>query len=147
MSLQQQRILVVDDLPMNVEILVKLLLREKYCVETASSGEECLAKIDAFRPQLVLLDIMMPGMNGYEVCRLLKGRQDLGFLQVILVSGKGSTAERIKGYQASADDYLVKPFDHDELLSKVRAHFRLWHAQTQLERGQQQSSNNTHARI
>jgi DNA-binding response OmpR family regulator len=84
---------------------------------------------------LVLLDIMMPGMDGYEVCRRIKSAAIGEFVQVILVSGKGSTAERVKGYEAQADDYVVKPFDHEELLSKVRVQFRLWHAQRQLALG------------
>ena len=74
----------------------------------------------------------MPGMDGYEACRRIKSSAIGEFVQVILVSGKGSTAERVKGYEAQADDYIVKPFDHEELLSKVRVQFRLWDAQRQL---------------
>ena len=118
------RILIVDDIPTNVDIL-RRILRKDYDLETAASGEECLAKLPAFKPQLVLLDIMMPGIDGYETCRRIKS-SDLGpFIQVILVSGKGSAAERLQGYEAQADDYIVKPFNHEELLSKVRVHFRL----------------------
>ncbi len=125
------RILIVDDNATNVDIL-RRILRKEYELETAADGEECLAKIPAFKPQLVLLDIMMPGINGYEACRRIKSG-DLGeFVQVILVSGKGSTAERLQGYAAHADDYVVKPFDHDEMLSKVRVHLRLAGAQRQL---------------
>jgi signal transduction histidine kinase len=85
----------------------------------------------------VLLDIMMPGLNGYEVCRRIKSEAGDQFVQVILVSGKGSTEERLQGYQAQADDYLVKPFDHGELLSKVRVQFRLWEAQRGLREAKQ----------
>ena len=75
---------------------------------------------------------MMPGIDGYEICRRIKQSAVGQFVQVILVSGKGSTAERVRGYEAQADDYLVKPFDHEELLSKVRVQFRLCDAQRQL---------------
>ena len=125
------RILIVDDNPINVDIL-RRLLRKDYDLATAASGEECLAIVPTFKPQLVLLDIMMPGMDGYEACRRIKSSAIGEFVQVILVSGKGSIAERVKGYEAQADDYIVKPFDHEELLSKVRVQFRLWDAQRQL---------------
>lgn len=128
---QQGRILIVDDNPINVDILWRLL-RKNFKLESAASGQECLGKMAAFKPQLVLLDIMMPGIDGYEVCRRIKTSVIGDFVQVILVSGKGSTAERVKGYEAQADDYIVKPFDHDELMSKVRVQFRLWDARRQL---------------
>lgn len=128
---QQGRILIVDDNPLNVDIL-RRLLRNDFTLDTAANGEDCLAKISTFKPQLVLLDIMMPGIDGYEVCRRIKTSVIGDFVQVILVSGKGSTAERVKGYEAQADDYIVKPFDHDELMSKVAVQFRLWNAQRQL---------------
>jgi putative two-component system response regulator len=127
----QRRILIVDDNAINIDIL-RRILRKEYALETAANGEECLAKISAFRPQLVLLDIMMPGIGGYETCRRIKSGDGGELVQVILVSGKGSTAERLQGYQAQADDYVVKPFDHDEMLSKVRVHLRLASAQRQL---------------
>ena len=125
------RVLIVDDNAMNVDVL-RRILRKEYELDTAASGDECLAKLSAFKPQLVLLDIMMPGMDGYETCRQIKSSAIGEFVQVILVSGKGSTAERVKGYEAQADDYVIKPFDHEELLSKVRVQFRLWDAQRQL---------------
>ena len=128
---QRGRILIVDDNAINVDILRRLLCKE-FDLETAASGEECLSAVPTFKPQLVLLDIMMPGMDGYEACRRIKCSAIGEFVQVILVSGKGSIAERVKGYEAQADDYIVKPFDHAELLSKVHVQFRLWDAQRKL---------------
>jgi len=120
---QQGRVLIVDDNAMNVDVLRRILRRE-YDLETAASGDECLDKLSAFRPQLVLLDIMMPGMDGYETCRRIKSGPLGDTVQVVLVSGKGTAADRVHGYEVLADDYVVKPFNHEELLSKVRAHFR-----------------------
>ena len=131
------RILIVDDNAINVDIL-RRILRKEYELETAADGQQCLAKIPAFKPQLVLLDIMMPGIDGYETCRRIKAATIGRFVQVILVSGKGSTAERLQGYEAQADDYLVKPFDHDEMVSKVRVHLRLAGAQRQLAAAKEQ---------
>jgi response regulator RpfG family c-di-GMP phosphodiesterase len=131
------RVLIVDDNAMNVDVL-RRILRKEYELDSAASGEECLAKVPAFKPQLVLLDIMMPGIDGYETCRRIKSSAVGEFVQVILVSGKGSPAERVKGYEAQADDYIVKPFDHDELRSKVRVQFRLWNAQRHLTEAKDQ---------
>ncbi len=131
MTTDRGRILIVDDNPTNVDILRRILTKD-YELATAANGDECLAKLPAFKAQLVLLDIMMPGIDGYEVCRRIKQSAVGQFVQVILVSGKGSAAERVRGYEAQADDYLVKPFDHEELRSKVRVQFRLCEAQRQL---------------
>lgn len=128
---RQQRILIVDDSELNRRILCKILAKQ-FEVEEAVDGQDALAKMLSFAPDLVLLDIMMPGMNGYEVCERIKNGPCGSFTQVILVSGKASSAERLKGYQALADDYIIKPFEHDELLSKIRVHFRLRETQYQL---------------
>jgi response regulator RpfG family c-di-GMP phosphodiesterase len=140
--MEKQRILLVDDVPANVDIL-RRLLRKHYETDSAASGEECLRKMPRFCPHLVLLDIMMPGIDGYETCRRIKADPASGPNQVILVSGKGSTAERLRGYEAQADDYIVKPFDHDELLSKVRVHLRLLSVQRELLAAKEQLQ--THA--
>jgi len=134
-----QRILIVDDSPTNVEIL-RELLGDHYELETAASGEECLEKLRTFSPDLVLLDVMMPGIDGYETCRRIKQSPCGNFTQVILVTGKAATGERLQGYEVGADDYVVKPFDHDELLAKVHVQFRmrdiladLWKANAQIQ--------------
>jgi putative two-component system response regulator len=118
------RILVVDDSEINLKVLEQLLKFE-YEVIRATSGQEALAKVRQFSPDMVLLDIMMPGIDGYETCRQIKAGPLGKFTPVVLVSVKASTPERLAGYAAGADDYIVKPFDHDELLAKVRIHFRL----------------------
>jgi len=118
------RILLVDDSEINLRILHELL-KADYELAKAASGEQCLDMLRDFGPDLVLLDIMMPGMDGYETCRRIKAGPMGRFTQVILVSVKASTAERLQGYEVGADDFIIKPFDHDELLAKVRIQFRL----------------------
>ncbi len=123
----QHKILAVDDDPINLEILEEIL--EDYDLLTASSGEEALEVAEVHQPDLILLDIMMPGMNGYEVCKKLRGNQDLKHAKIVLVSAKAMTSERLAGYEAGADDYLTKPFDSDELLAKVTVFLRLLSAE------------------
>jgi len=125
MQMGQGRVLIVDDNGANRDIL-RRVLRKDYELEFAASGEECLRRLDEFRPQVVILDVMMPGLDGLQTCQRIKATTSDRFCQVILVSGKGSTAQRLEGYAATADDYLVKPFDHDELRYKVRSQVRLW---------------------
>ena len=120
----RKRILIVDDDELNLAIMCKAL-GEEYELATAESGEAGLATIKEFGPDLVLLDIMMPGMDGYEVCRRIKSAPNGELTPVILVSAKVTTDDRLRGYQAGAEDYLTKPFDHDELIAKVRVQFRL----------------------
>jgi len=128
---QEGRILIVGDRPENVDIL-RRLLRKDYEIHAAATCEETRLKITAYQPQLVLIDIAAPSMDGCVACRRIKSSPIGQLVQVILVSDKGSAAERVRGYEAMADDYLVKPFTHDELLSKVRVHVRLANTQVQL---------------
>jgi len=116
---EQARILVVDDEPKNHDIM-RRILASQFQLEHANSGEEALEKYADTTPDLILLDIMLPGIDGYEVCRRIK--QDDGSLDtpIIFVSAKESVDERIKGYEAGGTDYFVKPFDHEELLMKVQ---------------------------
>lgn len=119
------RILVVDDNPHNRRILDKLLAGEHYDVRFAEDGPAGLAAVAAFEPHIVLLDVMMPGVDGYHVCRQIKNEAGDAFRQVILLSGRASIAERLRGYEHLADDYLSKPYDHTELLFKIRACLRM----------------------
>ena len=117
------QILAVDDDPMNIAVLEDLL--EDYDLCTAATGPEALERAGSCRPDLVLLDIMMPGMTGYEVCEHLRQDESLRDVKIILVSAKATAAERLKGYEVGADDYVVKPFDCEELLAKVKVYLRL----------------------
>ena len=118
------RILIVDDYPDNVEILEGVLCKD-YQLATANSGEEALAIAPSFRPDLILLDVMMPGMDGYDSCRQLRALMSLQHTKIVMVSAKAMASERLKGYEAGADDYITKPFDVEELRAKVHVYLRL----------------------
>ncbi len=119
------KILVVDDTPQNVKLLADLLTVKGYAVVTAASGPEALERVDAERPDLVLLDVVMPEMSGYEVCRKIREDPATGLLPVVMVTALNPTEERIKGLEAGADDFLTKPINQAELLARVRSLFRI----------------------
>jgi class 3 adenylate cyclase len=119
------KILVVDDQPMNVRLLADALRIQGYEVASAASGREALEKIDDDAPDLVLLDVVMPEMNGYEVCRVIRARHETQILPVIMVTALDPQQERIKGLEAGADDFLSKPVNQQELMARVRSLLRI----------------------
>lgn len=121
----REEILVVDDIPANIRILGQLL-RERYHIRIATSGEKALA-IAASKnpPDLVLLDIMMPGMDGYEVCRRLKKDVRLSNIPVIFITAKGEVEDETKGLEIGAVDYIVKPFSPSIIMERVKTHLEL----------------------
>ncbi len=118
--MDRKRILVVDDEIYIVHILEFTLTMEGYEVLTASDGEEALRRVEQDRPDLVVLDIMMPKVDGYEVCRRLREDEEFRTLPVILLSAKGRPIDRETGLEVGADDYIVKPFSPRRLLEKIR---------------------------
>jgi two-component system sensor histidine kinase/response regulator len=121
---QRSKILAVDDNVIDIMTIEKLL-GEHYDLKTASTGEQALAIASDFRPDIILLDNMMPGLEGGDVCRQIRSDSRLRHTKIIMVSGKSRVSERIEAYQAGADDYVTKPFNEGELLAKIRVYLRL----------------------
>ncbi len=119
------RVLVVDDYQLNVKLLEARLSGEYYDVITAADGFIALEMVRERRPDIVLLDIMMPGMDGFEVCRQMKADPALEHIPVIMVTARGDPASRVRGLEAGADDFLTKPIDDIALLARVRSLLRM----------------------
>ncbi len=119
------KILIVDDEPFNLDLLEQELQDQGYTIERATDGAEALEKVPSFLPDVILLDYMMPNMNGLEVLgRLRKDEKHKG-IPVILLTAKATQEDKIRGLDAGADDYVVKPFDSFELMARVRAMIRI----------------------
>ena len=127
------RVLVVDDLPDNLEMLRELLEPEGYCVETAADGQEAIDKALAAPPDLVLMDVSMPRVDGLEACRRLKADPRTRLVPVVLVTALGHRENRLRGIAAGADDFLTKPVDIEQLLARARSALRLKALVDQLE--------------
>ncbi len=119
------RILVVDDTPANVKLLVDVLTSKGYTVTSAPNGEEALVRIAVQEPDLVLLDIMMPGLSGYDVCRKIRANPATALLPVVLCTSLDPKQERINGIEAGADDFIPKPINQQELFARVRSLLRI----------------------
>lgn len=119
------RVLVVDDIATNLRLLEAKLLNEYYEVALAASGEEALATVGRWMPDVVLLDVMMPGMDGYEVCRRLKAQPATQHIPVVMITALTDQAERVRGLEAGADDFLSKPVDDATLFARLRALLRV----------------------
>jgi two-component system, cell cycle response regulator len=128
-----ERILVVDDHPDNLEIIDARLSSRGFVIETASNGQEALDKVYAHQPHLILLDVMMPLMDGYEVSRRIKNDATLPYIPIILVTARDSTADKVEGLDAGADDYLTKPVNFPELEARVRSMLRIKRLQDELD--------------
>ena len=127
------KVLIVDDEPFNLDLLEQELTDQGYAIERANDGEEALKKVESFLPDVILLDYMMPKMNGIEVVRRLKQDERYKAIPVILLTAKASQEDKVKGLDAGADDYVVKPFDSIELLARVRSMTRLKQMHDSLE--------------
>ncbi len=119
------RILVVDDNATNIDLILKQLQGNPYTFERAENGHEALEKVRKWNPDLVLLDLMMPVMSGYEVCRTIKADKELRFIPVIVITALSELEDKLKAIDMGADDFLIKPFNKLELATRIRSLLRL----------------------
>jgi diguanylate cyclase (GGDEF)-like protein len=122
---EEMAILIVDDVPENIQILGKVLRGEGYKIAPAANGKRALEMIPKVKPDLVLMDVMMPVMDGFEACRRMKESAEMKDIPVIFLSAKGESEDVIQGFRLGAVDYIQKPFNSEELLVRVRNHLEL----------------------
>lgn len=133
MSDNKDLVLVVDDNPQNLQVLGPMLEKKGYDVAFATSGEQALEFVAGETPDLVLLDIMMPGMDGYEVCQRLKEIKSTASIPVIFLTAKSDTDDVVRGFEAGGVDYVTKPFNSAELLARVKTHLELKNAREEIK--------------
>lgn len=133
-------VLAVDDEPFNLEIIEEIL-EDSYELHCVASGPECLEVVETVRPSVILLDVSMPDMDGYEVCRRLKDNPNTKDITIMFVSARGSVEERIEGYNVGAEDYIVKPFGHQELKGKLDTLFKVVENKNMLEQQLQDATD------
>jgi len=128
------KVLLVDDTPLNLKLIGDLLAVKGYAVTTAANGEEALAKLAVDVPDIVLLDVMMPGLSGYDVCRRIRANSETALLPVVMVTSLDPQQERVHGIEAGADDFLSKPINQPELFARVLSLLRIKALQDEVRR-------------
>lgn len=138
MTVSANTILVVDDNPTNLRVLVELLTLRGYKTLVATSGERALSQLEILHPELILLDVMMPGIDGFETCRLIKANEATAQIPVIFMTALSDTEHKVAGFKAGAVDYITKPFQQDEITARIHTHLTM-----QAQRRQLQELNET----
>ena len=118
------KILIADDEPAVADMLERVLIRHGYKVAVARDGDEVIAKTESCHPDLILLDVIMPKKDGYEVLKILRNKKETADIPVIMVTGRGAIPDRVTGLHLGAGDYLTKPFDVDELMARIHVHLK-----------------------
>ncbi len=131
-------ILIVDDQPVSLKLLLTFLERRGFIMLVACSGEEALVLIEKTRPDIILLDIMMPRLDGYETCRRLKDNGATADIPVIFVTALTNLEDKVKGFEVGGVDYVTKPFQHEEVLARISTHLSLARLRKELEGKNQQ---------
>ena len=127
------QVLVVDDVPANLEVIIETLASESYDVAVAISGERALKRLQTYRPDLILLDVQMPGIDGFETCQQIKSDPQLAAIPIIFITALSDAESIVKGFSLGAVDYVNKPFRESELLARVKTHLKLQQMKQQLE--------------
>lgn len=130
-NMNGSKVLVVDDLPANVK-LITAILKKDYEIIPAYSGEEAIEKVESEKPDIVLLDVMMPGIDGYEVCKRIKQGDSTRFTPVVMITALSDVEDRIKAIEVGADDFLTKPINSQELITRTRSLVKAKHFHDQL---------------
>lgn len=125
-------IMVVDDSKTSLCYLETILKKNSYSVKTVMSGEEALEKLTDINPDLILLDIIMPGMDGYEVCRRVKNSKEHSHIPIIFLTSRSKPEDIVKGFKTGAVDYVTKPFNDAELLARIETHLELKRAREEI---------------
>ncbi len=127
MNMEQMKgeLLIVDDNPENLRVLSSMLKQEGYSVRAAKNAKQALASIDSSEPDLMLLDVHMPEMDGFELCQQIKARSEFHNLPIIFLSALNDTFNKKQGFDAGAVDYMTKPFDVEEVKIRIRTHLEL----------------------
>ncbi len=133
-SCTDHSILVVDDSPLNLKLLSTVLEGQGYDVAMVQNGKDAFLYLESEKPDLILLDIMMPEMDGYEVCLELKKKPDLKWIPVIFLTAKTEIEDIVKGFESGGVDYITKPFNSHELLARVKTHIQLKNAREEILR-------------
>lgn len=128
------KILVIDDNPKNVQLLVEILLKNEYDIMACMSGEEALEVLHDFQPELILLDIMMPELDGFEVCKILKKQEDTKEIPIIFITAKNEIDDIIEGFKLGAVDYITKPFNTEELLVRIQTQIKILKQQDKIQK-------------
>lgn len=133
MNNEPGKVLIVDDSRSTIQ-LIKNVLEQDYITKVAATGEKAIEINNYFDPDVILLDVALPGIDGYEVCRKIRSQSKFGFTKIIMISVRTMLDQRLEGYASGADDYIVKPFETDELVAKVRVFSSLRRTEKELDR-------------
>nr|WP_321400920.1 response regulator [uncultured Desulfobacter sp.] len=123
--MQDSMILIVDDQPNNIKVLISFLKSQNFQTRIAESGERAMQLLDRFLPDLILLDVMMPGMNGFDTCTEIKADKKKADIPVIFMTALDNIEDKVQGFKAGGVDYITKPFDQTEMLARINTHIEL----------------------
>lgn len=132
-SPNQGILLIVDDIPANLSVLFDFLNESGFEVLVAQDGQRALKKAEYAQPELILMDVMMPNMDGFEACQALKANPKTKNIPVIFMTALNDTVDKVRGFEVGAEDYITKPIQHEEVLARVNAHLKLYRLQKQIE--------------